>query len=417
MDRRSFLRLGAFTTAHAAFLGCRHTRDHRPRRLPRLTRSDNQLLDVPEGFSVRVIQTLGDPMTDGWTVGPYPDGMGCVTDAAGNWVLLRNHEIEGQEWLEGRPLPDEAYDPLEGGGVVRVVIDPATREVVSSNWVLMGTDNNCSGGPVPNGWVSCEESEKPGHGYAFLCHAESDRIQPPQRLDSWGRFKREAIALDTRTGVVWMTEDHEEGCLYRHTPVNPEAPYGPGRLEALEIRGLADTEGIEVTPGSKYRVTWVAVEDTDAAVTPCRSQCAYSGAARFRRCEGVVWDGTSLTFVASTAGPMKAGQVWRLTPARRELELVTHVTDRTVLSMPDNLTLSPWGDVIVAEDNYNLNHGCTANFIRGLSRDGTPYNIAADHISGAEFAGICFSPDGSTLFVNQQDPVHRTLAITGPWPA
>ena len=32
-----------------------------------------------------------------------------------------------------------------------------------------------------------------------------------------------------------------------------------------------------------------------------------------------------------------------------------------------------------------------------------------------ELAGVCFSPDGTTLFVNIYDP-GITLAITGPWP-
>ena len=31
-----------------------------------------------------------------------------------------------------------------------------------------------------------------------------------------------------------------------------------------------------------------------------------------------------------------------------------------------------------------------------------------------EFAGACFSPDGSTLFVNFYAPT-MTLAIKGPW--
>jgi secreted PhoX family phosphatase len=32
----------------------------------------------------------------------------------------------------------------------------------------------------------------------------------------------------------------------------------------------------------------------------------------------------------------------------------------------------------------------------------------------SELAGACFSPDGSTMFVNIQTP-GVTLAVTGPW--
>jgi secreted PhoX family phosphatase len=33
---------------------------------------------------------------------------------------------------------------------------------------------------------------------------------------------------------------------------------------------------------------------------------------------------------------------------------------------------------------------------------------------GAELAGVCFSPDGSTMFLNLQ-LAGITVAITGPW--
>ncbi|MFK7758977.1 MAG: alkaline phosphatase PhoX, partial [Phycisphaerales bacterium] len=42
------------------------------------------------------------------------------------------------------------------------------------------------------------------------------------------------------------------------------------------------------------------------------------------------------------------------------------------------------------------------------------YHIAKNAYSGSEFAGACFSPDGSTFFVNLQQS-GWTLAITGPW--
>ena len=42
------------------------------------------------------------------------------------------------------------------------------------------------------------------------------------------------------------------------------------------------------------------------------------------------------------------------------------------------------------------------------------YPVADNPYTRAEIAGVCFSPDGSVMFVNvQQNGV--TLAITGPW--
>ena len=47
--------------------------------------------------------------------------------------------------------------------------------------------------------------------------------------------------------------------------------------------------------------------------------------------------------------------------------------------------------------------------------DGGMYAIADNAYSDSELAGVCFSPDGQTLFVNVQYP-GTTLAITGPFP-
>jgi secreted PhoX family phosphatase len=51
----------------------------------------------------------------------------------------------------------------------------------------------------------------------------------------------------------------------------------------------------------------------------------------------------------------------------------------------------------------------------GIRPDGSQYILANNVYSNSELAGVCFSPDGSILFVNIQYP-GMTLAITGPWP-
>ena len=49
-----------------------------------------------------------------------------------------------------------------------------------------------------------------------------------------------------------------------------------------------------------------------------------------------------------------------------------------------------------------------------ITPKGNIFKLAKNAKSGGEFAGACFSPDGSTLFVNMQRE-GLTLAITGPW--
>ena len=70
--------------------------------------------------------------------------------------------------------------------------------------------------------------------------------------------------------------------------------------------------------------------------------------------------------------------------------------------------MSPWGDLVVCEDTASH---CG---LVGVRADGSQYPIADNAYARAELAGICFSPDGSTMFVNiQQRGI--TLAISGPW--
>jgi secreted PhoX family phosphatase len=75
---------------------------------------------------------------------------------------------------------------------------------------------------------------------------------------------------------------------------------------------------------------------------------------------------------------------------------------------PDNITVSPHGGLIVAEDGAGINH------LIGLTATGDSFPIARNELDDSEFCGPAFSADGRTLFVNIQSP-GLTLAITGPW--
>ena len=53
--------------------------------------------------------------------------------------------------------------------------------------------------------------------------------------------------------------------------------------------------------------------------------------------------------------------------------------------------------------------------MKAMTADGKVYTLARNAFRGdSEFAGVCFSPDGQTMFVNIQTP-GITLAVTGPW--
>ncbi|WP_405431639.1 alkaline phosphatase PhoX [Micromonospora sp. NBC_00617] len=75
---------------------------------------------------------------------------------------------------------------------------------------------------------------------------------------------------------------------------------------------------------------------------------------------------------------------------------------------PDNVTVTPWGSLVLAEDGSGASH------VLSTIPGGPTYPIARNQLNDSEFCGPTFSADGKVLFVNMQDP-GLTLAITGPW--
>jgi secreted PhoX family phosphatase len=55
----------------------------------------------------------------------------------------------------------------------------------------------------------------------------------------------------------------------------------------------------------------------------------------------------------------------------------------------------------------------------GMGAAGEPFEFAVNLLNDSELSGACFSPDGSTLFVNlyggSREGTGMTCAIWGPW--
>lgn len=441
MHRRRFLQLAGLGAAH--LLALRARAGEHPRYGPLLP-DPAGILDLPAGFRYARLQRAGERMSDGHRVPGRPDGM-CCHARGDRWVLLRNHELSDRSWVKSEAIPRDripawrrtpgVVDGSRFGGVTRVELDPqavhrvlageSARPVLNTRTVLAGTDLNCAGGKVPGGWVSCEESEAQGHGWAWFVPVEAQSPADARRLDGWGRFCHEAIAL-APDGTVYLTEDHRDGLFYRFLPANPADPLGPGRLQALALKDVlthADHQEV-VRTGQSWPAGWVDIPDPAATEQRCLDQGRARGATAFHRGEGVATDGKTVWWVASTAGPAGAGQLWALDLASDTVRLEYQVTDRTVLSMPDNLVITPWGDLLLCEDNYNQRDGATHQYLRVYGLDGRIYDLArnaranpgdANQAPGDEFSGACFSPDGRVLFVNLMGDADETLAITGPW--
>ncbi|MEW9552781.1 alkaline phosphatase PhoX [Nonomuraea sp. NPDC050783] len=419
------------------------------------------VLALPAGFSYRIVAESGVTLLESGEPTPSdPDGTACFSRPGGHpggrtggaVTLVNNHEVGSDEPYRVPVLPGLTYDPGAGGGTTNIDVDARgarIREYVS----LAGTHNNCAGGKTPwNTWLTCEETEQRAggafqrdHGYVFEVDPFDRRAnQDPVPLRFLGRYAHEAVAVDPRTSAVYLTEDATapHGLLYRWTPPDGFRG-GKGALRALASAAGGATAGTleamtchrdggghvadlcEATePGTRYRVRWTPVPDRDAREQSVRVQLPDERVTRSRKLEGAWWGDGGAYVVASFArhddgsANEHDGQVWFYDPRSRTITLkvlfgVNPTPDQEgPFDGPDNISVSPYGGIIVAEDGEGLQH------LVGVTDRGETYPIARNEMGGGEFTGPTFGPDPGRgarfLFACVQSPGH-VFAITGPW--
>jgi secreted PhoX family phosphatase len=389
------------------------------------------MLDLPQGFSYRLLSSLGDAMSDGGTVPDKADGMGCLDLGNGEIVLVRNHELIPSDDAGG--VIAKGFGTRNGeivpGGTTNIVLDAETLEVKRQFRTLGGTIRNCSGGVTPWGsWLTCEEAPTgPGqrygdglavnHGWTFEVPGNATGLVDPIPLRAMGRFNHEAACVDPVTGYVYQTEDRDDGVLYRFIPNTQGKLIDGGQLQAMVIVGPADTrnwDGVSMPMGQSFTIRWVDLDDVEAPKDDLRMRAAAKGAALIARGEGIHM-GVDDFYVCSTSGGGKGlGQIFRLVPGRGRIadriELFFESESEEQFNYGDNLTVGPNGHLIVCEDQYT---DVVDNHLRGITPEGRPYDFGRLRMQ-TELAGGCFSPDGRWFFVNAYAPT-RTVAITGPW--
>lgn len=427
-DRRTFLATGsAFAALLASGCVARQsglTGATAPSPYGALQADPAGLLDLPRGFSYRLISRLGDAMDDGGTVPDRADGMGCFGLGKGKLALVRNHELKVQHDAGGELA--SGFDRRSGGGVLpggttTLVLDAASGKVERQYRSLAGTIRNCAGGVTPWGsWLSCEEDvTRAGdgvgrdHGWVFEVPASAPGLVDPVPLEAMGRFNHEAAAVDPETGIVYMTEDRDDSLLYRFIPALSGKLLAGGKLQALAANSIADSrnwDGRGMAPGGAAKVRWIDLDNVASPEDDLRQRGAAKGATLFARGEGIHMGTGEIFFCCTSGGAAKLGQVFRFSPGKGRLELFFESTSPDQFNYGDNLTVAPNGHLIVCEDQYT---DVVDNHLRGITPDGHAYPFARLRTQ-TELAGACWSPDGMTLFVNAYSPT-ATLAITGPW--
>ena len=437
ISRRAFLGIGGMGAAALA-LGAAGSRDALAAEAGygRLYPDPGGIVELPKGFQYRIISPEGSKLSNGAPVPSDFDGMAAFKGSRkGTTVLVRNHELSLNEGTSGDNEPVEGskpFDPNQIGGTSAVVVDNDSRRVLRDFVTSSGQTTNCAGGATPWGtWLTCEETKEPNHGFVF----EVDPRNPQNELSrtpirDMGRFSHEAVDIDPETGIAYLTEDDPTGIsnggdptapesgasfLYRFLPNNRRKEPGSlqkgGRLQvmAFEETATSETNADLFRQGQRFKVVWRTIEP-DAAH---EQALATPNAIKFNRLEGAFFKNGTFWFDDTNGGEERLGQIFRYFPAKNILELFYEGNDPNKIESPDNITITPFGDLWFAEDEAVLD-GNSLNRVMGITPGGQVYKFARNVLTDSEFAGPTFSPDGRTFFVNIQNP-GITLAIWGPF--
>ncbi len=384
-----------------------------------LVKDPGGVIDLPKGFQYRILSEEGKSMTNGAPIPGDFDGMAAFQGPQSSTILVRNHELSGTESAVPGKNP---YNRLAPGGTTALIIGP-DRKVHKEYVTSSGTMQNCAGGATPWGtWLTCEETRTDGHGYVFeVMPDDPENKLSKTPIREMGFFSHEATAIDPATGIVYLTEDDFRGkidpddpanderssFLYRYIPNDrspkPGALQKGGKLQALAIEEKTNPDADFMNPGQKFGVIWKDVNKEEPHDDALSNECV-----RFNRLEGAYFAGGVFWFDDTAGGEKRLGQIYRYFPATETLELFYEGTEANKMESPDNIVITPWGDLMFAED------GPDGNRMMGITPEGEVYAFANNRISNSEFCGPTFSPDGKTLFLNIQSP-GLTFAIWGPF--
>jgi uncharacterized protein len=379
MRRREFIGLGiggvAGVSLGAAFwddlFGGAQTRPPRagpgygPLRAP-----DANGIRLPDGFRSRLVARGGEPVPGtGYRWHVASDGMAAFPREGGGFVLASNSET-----FEG------------GASALRFDRD---GEVDAAYRILSGTTQNCSGGGTPWGtWLSCEEVEEGG---VWECDPSGRQRARPHR--AMGVFKHEAAAVDARGRRVYLTEDLEDGGLYRYKPKRwPDLSAG-----LLEIARVA----------RGGRVEWVKVPDPLATRERTRRQVP--GSTEFARGEGVWLDGHTL-YVSTTADHRV--HACDLQSGRIRVVYDGLASRSAPLLRVDQLTGSRGREVFVCEDIATDEVDMGVIGVDG--RVSKFLSVTGPKHRGSELTGVTFDPAGTRMFFSSQRAFPASDEKPGP---
>jgi hypothetical protein len=235
-------------------------------------------------------------------------------------------------------------------------------------------------------------------GHIYEVNPENGHHIKRSRL---GMFAHEGIAI-TQNGIVYMTDDHKQGAIYKFIPDNPLAV---NSLQSGSLYALSQTGWIKI--------------DTPANA---RQDSINKKATLFKRPEDMEMGPDGKIYVAISG----ENRVICIDDTGTKPIITDYVSADTDILYPDNLAFHPNGDLYILQDipKYLQYLKMRTNGI-WVARPDKNNDNHSDNIklfaswapANSEPSGAVFSHDGHTMYINRlendTDITGAILKITG----